>query len=178
MLQIIGIMLAFQTRSVKYKELRDSKFVAIIIYVSSLILVILVIDTFLLNTYLNAYGAIFSLGIIILTTTFLLFTFVPKVSMQHNSPALFAAFYILQLYLRRFSSVMIQMIQTYQNQEKNSEPTVSTTTGRELGTSSDQEAKPQVSSLLERLQERDTTIEALEKEVAALKVQQLTRKYL
>lgn len=73
---------------------------------------------------------------------------------------------------------MIQMIQTYQNQEKNSEPTVSTTTGRELGTSSDQEAKPQVSSLLERLQERDTTIEALEKEVAALKVQQLTRKYL
>eukprot|EP00731_Ephydatia_muelleri_P014887 Em0008g607a len=144
MLQIIGIMLAFQTRSVKYKELRDSKFVAIIIYVSSLILVILAIDTFLLNTYLNAYAAIFSLGIIILTTTFLLFTFVPK------------------------------MIQIYQNQETNSEPTVSTTTGRELGASSDQETyKTQASSLQERLQEREATIAALEKEITELKEEKL-----
>ncbi|KAL5491446.1 hypothetical protein EMCRGX_G016732 [Ephydatia muelleri] len=126
MLQIIGIMLAFQTRSV------------------NLILVILAIDTFLLNTYLNAYAAIFSLGIIILTTTFLLFTFVPK------------------------------MIQIYQNQETNSEPTVSTTTGRELGASSDQETyKTQASSLQERLQEREATIAALEKEITELKEEKL-----
>ena len=96
MLQIIGIMLAFQTRSVKYRELRDSKFVAIIIYVSSLILVILAIDTFLLNTYLNAYAAIFSLGIIILTTTSLLFTFVPKVS-SNNLLMLFILLMCLEM---------------------------------------------------------------------------------
>lgn len=79
---MIGIMLAFQTRKVKYTGLRDSKFVAAIIYVSSLILVVLAVDTFILNTYLNTYGAIFSLGILILTTAFLLLTFVPKVSVE------------------------------------------------------------------------------------------------
>ena len=64
------------------------------------------------------------------------------------------------------------MIQIYQNQEINSEPTVSTTTGRELGASSDQETyKTQASSLQERLQEREATIAALEKEITELKVQ-------
>eukprot|EP00731_Ephydatia_muelleri_P038651 Em0846g1a len=77
-LQIVGIVLAFETRKVKFPGLRDSAFVAAIIYISSLVLVMLAVDTFVLSSFLNAYGAIFATGILILTTIFLLLTFVPK----------------------------------------------------------------------------------------------------
>ena len=78
-LQIVGIMLAFQTRKVKVPGLNDSIHVAAIIYTSSLVLVILIVGAFVLDTYLNTFGAIFTLGIMILTTAFLALTFVPKV---------------------------------------------------------------------------------------------------
>ena len=78
-LQIVGIVLAFETRKVKFPGLRDSAFVAAIIYISSLVLVMLAVDTFVLSSFLNANGAIFATGILILTTIFLLLTFVPKV---------------------------------------------------------------------------------------------------
>ena len=89
-LQIIGIMLAFQTRKVKFPGLNDSVFVAAIIYTSSIVLVILMVDTFILNNYLNTFGAIFTVGIVILTTVFLAFTFVPKVT--HMCPDAFDHF--------------------------------------------------------------------------------------
>ena len=79
-LQIIGIMLAFQTRNVKFPGLNDSLHVAAIIYTSSLVLVVLIVDAFVLDAYLNTFGAIFTLGIMVLTTVFLALTFVPKVS--------------------------------------------------------------------------------------------------
>ena len=78
-LQIIGITLAFQTRRVELPGLNDSIYVASIIYTSSLVLVILIVGDFVLEAYLNTSGAIFTLGIMILTTTFLALTFVPKV---------------------------------------------------------------------------------------------------
>lgn len=73
-------MLAFQTRKVKFPGLNDSIFVAAIIYTSSLVLVILIANAFILSNYLNAFGAIFTVGIMILTTVFLALTFVPKVT--------------------------------------------------------------------------------------------------
>lgn len=76
--QIVGIVLAFETRKVKFPGLRDSAFVATTIYISSLVLVMLAVDTFILSSYLNSHGAIYAFGIFILTTIFLLFTFVPK----------------------------------------------------------------------------------------------------
>ena len=78
-LQILGIMLAFQTRRVKVKSLKDSTFVAANVYISSIVIVMFILVTFALRTYLNAYSAIFATGIFILTTTFLTLTFVPKV---------------------------------------------------------------------------------------------------
>ena len=78
-LQILGIMLAFQTRRVKVKSLKDSTFVAANVYISSIVIVVFVLITFVLRSYLNAYSAIFATGIFILTTTFLMLTFVPKV---------------------------------------------------------------------------------------------------
>ena len=78
-LQILGIMLAFQTRRVKIKSLKDSTFVAANVYISSIVIVMFILVTFALRSYLNAYSAIFAIGIFILTTTFLMLTFVPKV---------------------------------------------------------------------------------------------------
>ena len=73
-------MLAFQTRKVKYPGLKDSKFIAIIIYTSSLVLVVLIVNAFVLGPYLNTSGSLQALGVLILTTTNLVLFFVPKVS--------------------------------------------------------------------------------------------------
>ena len=81
MLQIIGMVLAFQTRKVKVQGLRDSKFVAAIIYISSIILVALALVTFALRTYINIGIGIIATGIFTLTTIFLALIFVPKVSL-------------------------------------------------------------------------------------------------
>ena len=79
-LQIIGIVLAFQTRKVKLQGLRDSKFVAAIIYISSIILVALALVTFTLRTHINIGAGIIVTGIFSLTTIFLALIFIPKVS--------------------------------------------------------------------------------------------------
>ena len=79
-LQIIGIVLAFQTRKVKIPGLRDSKIVAAIIYISSIILVVLALVTFTLRTYINIGTSIIATGIFSLTTTFLAMVFIPKVN--------------------------------------------------------------------------------------------------
>ena len=81
-LQILGMMLAFQTRRVKVKSLRDSTFVAANVYISSIVIIIFILVTFALRTYTNAHSAIFSTGILVLTTSFLALTFVPKVSLH------------------------------------------------------------------------------------------------
>ena len=62
--------------------LRDSKFVAAVIYISSIILVVLALVTFTLRAYINIGTGIIATGIFTLTTTFLALLFVPKVSIQ------------------------------------------------------------------------------------------------
>ena len=78
-LQIIGLLLAFQTRKVKIKGLNDSKYVAIVIYISSIVLVVLALVTFSLRIYINIGTGIFVAGILILTSFILVLIFVPKV---------------------------------------------------------------------------------------------------
>ena len=78
-LQIIGILLAFQTRKVKLHGLRDSKFIAAIIYISSIVLVVLALVTFTLRVYINIGAGIYATGVLILTTIFLILVFIPKV---------------------------------------------------------------------------------------------------
>ena len=84
-LQIVGIMLAFQTRKVKYPGLNDSKFVTIIIYISSLVLAILIVNAYTLGAYLTASGSLHALGVLVLTTTILTLIFVPKVSIDYKA---------------------------------------------------------------------------------------------
>lgn len=84
LLQIVAIVFALQTRKVKIKALNESKEVTVIIYVSSIILVGLVIVSFALRSYKNVTEALFSGGLIAANTTFLLVVFVPKVSVLMN----------------------------------------------------------------------------------------------
>ena len=79
LLQIVGIILAFQTRKVKIPALNDSKFVAALVYISSIVFVALVLITFLLGGYINISSGIFSGGIMLLATLFLILMFLPKV---------------------------------------------------------------------------------------------------
>ena len=83
LLQFVGIILAFQTRRVKINILNDSKSVASLVYISSIVLVVIVLVTFILRSYINVSAALFSGGIIVLATFFLLLMFVPKVSNIH-----------------------------------------------------------------------------------------------
>ena len=78
-LQLLGIVLTFQTRRVKYTGLRDSKYITAIIYISSIVLAILALVTFSLRTHINIGTGIFVSGYFILTTIFLSLIFIPKV---------------------------------------------------------------------------------------------------
>ena len=82
MLQVIGIVLAFQTRKVKVRSLKDSKYVASIIYISSISIVVMALVTFALKNYINIGTGILVLGIFMLTTVFLILMFIPKVKIK------------------------------------------------------------------------------------------------
>ena len=79
LLQILGIILAFQTRKVKIRVLNDSKSVAALVYISSIVLIVIVLMTFILRSYINISTVLFFTGVIVLATVFLILTFVPKV---------------------------------------------------------------------------------------------------
>ena len=72
--------MAFQTRKVKINVLNDSKVVTMLIYISSIVLVVIVLVTFILRNYINVSAAVHSGGVIVLATVFLILIFVPKVS--------------------------------------------------------------------------------------------------
>lgn len=79
LLQVIAVILAFNTRKVKIKVLNDSKSVAVIIYTTSVVLVALVIVSFALDSFIVVTEVLFSGGILLATTVFVGFIFVPKV---------------------------------------------------------------------------------------------------
>lgn len=83
-LQVIGILLAFLTRKVKVKGLRDSKFIAAIVYISSIVLVVLALVNFSLGLFINTGTGpgIFVISILTLTTVILALVFVPKASVS------------------------------------------------------------------------------------------------
>ena len=76
---MVGIVLAFQTRKVKLRSLNDSKYVASIIYISSISIIVMALVTFALKNYINIGTGILAFGIFTLTTVFLALIFIPKV---------------------------------------------------------------------------------------------------
>ena len=80
--QLFAVILAFKTRKVEIEILNDAKYVALIIYITSIIVLIMIVCAILLSNYLNADGAVFGGLLYIFTTTVLMIVFIPKVS-QH-----------------------------------------------------------------------------------------------
>ena len=90
-LQIVGIVLAFQTRKVNVPGLKDSKFVAGVVYISSVVLVALALVTFALRSYINISSGMNVVGIFSMTTIFLILIFIPKVIANLDIRLLYAA---------------------------------------------------------------------------------------
>ena len=85
LLQLVGIILAFQTRKVKIPILNDSKSVTAFIYISSIVLVVIILVTFILHGYINVTAVLFYGGIMLLATIFLVLIFIPKVCCRTKS---------------------------------------------------------------------------------------------
>ena len=79
-LQLVAIYFAFMTRKVKVKALNDSKQIAAIIYITSLLLVISVFGFWIGLLYLNTSAAVFGVAQLLTATVFLGLVFIPKVS--------------------------------------------------------------------------------------------------
>ena len=79
LLQVIALVLAFATRKVKVKGINDAKYIAAAIYVTSIVLAVILVATYTLNEYVNAFPALFCTGFLIGTTVILGLVFVPKV---------------------------------------------------------------------------------------------------
>lgn len=79
-LQVIALIFAFRTRKVKLKGLNDSKYIAAAIYISSIVLAVIIISTYTLQDYANAFPTLVGLGLIVGTTMILTLVFVPRVS--------------------------------------------------------------------------------------------------
>ena len=79
LLQAIGVFLAIRIRKVKIKGLNDSREVSIILYITSAILVAVVLVTFIFGDYINVDGGVYGLGISTATTVVLALLFLPKV---------------------------------------------------------------------------------------------------
>ena len=86
LLQVIGIILAIQTRKVKVKVLNDSKYIAALIYISSIVLIILVVISFTAVGYINVAEVFYSGGLLLATTAFLCLTFIPKMVSLYKDP--------------------------------------------------------------------------------------------
>ena len=79
LLQLVAMFMAFHTRRVKIKALNDSKQIAFIIYINSIILVLLAVVEFTLSDYNEVHAALFGLALLIGSTVFLTLLFTPKV---------------------------------------------------------------------------------------------------
>jgi len=81
-LQLVGLVLAIQTRKVKIKVLNDAKLITATVYISSIVLVVLIVVTFsgVIDSYINVIEALFSGGFLVAITTFVVLIFIPKVS--------------------------------------------------------------------------------------------------
>lgn len=78
--QLFAVILAFMTRKVEIEILNDAKYVALIIYITSIIITIMIVCAILLSNYLNADAAVFGGLLYIFTTTVLMIVFIPKAS--------------------------------------------------------------------------------------------------
>ena len=78
-IQAIGIYLAFKIRNIKIRGLNDSKEVSIILYVTSVIMLVIIIVNFVYGDYIDVDGFVYGFGLSTAITFVLALTFIPKV---------------------------------------------------------------------------------------------------
>ena len=84
-IQLAALVLAIQTRKVHIKPLNDTKEITAIIYVTSIILIVLTVFSFVVDGYNNAREAHYSGALLIDSFFILSFTFIPKVSTYNRT---------------------------------------------------------------------------------------------
>ena len=78
-LQVCSLYFAFQTRKVKVKGLNDAKYIAVIVYITTIVLAATLITSFALSSYINIFASVYSIGIWVTATVILGVMFIPKV---------------------------------------------------------------------------------------------------
>ena len=88
LLQIAAIYFAFMSRKIRVKALNDSKQIAAIIYITSLLLLVSAFGFWIGLVYLNTSAAVFGIAQLLIATVILALLFIPKVgvcvSNTHN----------------------------------------------------------------------------------------------
>ena len=79
LLQILAVILALKTRKVQIKGLDDSKYIIAATYLSSLVLLAVIIMTYTASKLINTYAAVSSACFIIGSTMIVAIVFIPKV---------------------------------------------------------------------------------------------------
>ena len=79
LLQLVAMFMAFHTRRVKIKFLNDSKEIAVIVYINSIILALLAVVEFALSRYHEVHATLVGLALLVEATVFLSLVFIPKV---------------------------------------------------------------------------------------------------
>ena len=78
-IQAIGLYLAFKIRKIKIRGLNDSREVSIILYVTSVIMLVILVNNFAFGDYIDVDGFVYGFGLSTAVTVVLCLTFIPKV---------------------------------------------------------------------------------------------------
>ena len=78
-LHVVALCLAFKTRKVKVKGLNDAKYAAVVVYITTFLMLLTLLIAFTLSNHITAYAAVFGGGMWIGCTIILAIIFVPKV---------------------------------------------------------------------------------------------------
>ena len=80
LLQLLAVVLALKTRKVKVKGLDDSKYIIAATYISSLVLLTVIIMTYTAQEYIHTYAVVTSVSFLLGSTIIVGLVFIPKVS--------------------------------------------------------------------------------------------------
>ena len=83
-LHICALYFAIQTRKIKFKALNDARIIILLIYTTSIILAVTSVASVALQSYINVYAAIYSLGLCLGGFVIIGFLFIPKVARDMN----------------------------------------------------------------------------------------------
>ena len=90
LLQVVAILFAFSIRKVKVKGLDDAKYIAIAVYVTSIVTAMIIVATYSLFDFRNALSIVLCTGIFLGATSILMLVFIPKVSVHIDIPYCYA----------------------------------------------------------------------------------------